>query len=59
MKLAVVLSILCALVLTACNGAVVGNLLVLGVTVGIFMATLSLGRSADSTRSTDSTQSRG
>lgn len=38
--------------LSGCNGAIVGNLIVLGVTVGIFMATLSLGKSsAESTRS--------
>jgi hypothetical protein len=30
--------------LTACQGAMWGNLAILGITVGIFMGTLSLGR---------------
>lgn len=33
---------------SACNGAMWGNLAVLGVSVGIFMGTLSLGRQTDS-----------
>ena len=33
-----------ALGLPGCNGAFWGNLVVLGLTVGIFFATLSLGR---------------
>ncbi len=33
--------------LSACNGAMWGNLAVLGVSVGIFMGTLSLGRHAE------------
>ena len=41
-----------ALVLGGCNGAFWGNLVVLGLTVGIFFGTLALGRSrGDSTRS--------
>ncbi len=44
-----ILSLVCLLpVLSACNGAMWGNLAVLGVSVGIFMGTLSLGRHADS-----------
>lgn len=43
------LSLVCVLPLvSACNGAMWGNLAVLGVSVGIFMGTLSLGRHADS-----------
>ncbi len=51
-----------ALSLTGCNGAFWGNLLVLGVTVGIFFGTLALGRASAATRSADassSTQSSG
>ncbi|MEM9194590.1 MAG: hypothetical protein AAGF12_35760 [Myxococcota bacterium] len=33
------------LLLGGCNGAFWGNLVVLGITVGIFVGTLSLGRS--------------
>lgn len=40
--------------LAGCNGAFLGNLVVLAMTVGIFFGTLSLGRSrAEATRSTD------
>ncbi|MFW6050606.1 MAG: hypothetical protein ACODAU_05500 [Myxococcota bacterium] len=40
--------------LGGCNGAIWGNLAVLAVTVGIFVGTLSLGRSsAETTRSAD------
>ena len=35
------------LALAGCNGAFVGNIVVLGMTVGIFFGTLSLGRSTD------------
>ena len=35
------------LALAGCNGAFVGNIVVLGMAVGIFFGTLSLGRSAD------------
>ncbi|MEO0322186.1 MAG: hypothetical protein AAF447_04470 [Myxococcota bacterium] len=38
------------LLLAGCQGAVLGNLVVLGVTFGIFMGTLRLGR-AEATRS--------
>ena len=41
-----------ALTLSGCAGAIWGNLLVLGVTVGIFFGTLALGRSTTPTRST-------
>lgn len=40
-----------ALSLGGCNGAFWGNLLVLGVTVGIFFGTLALGRASAATRS--------
>lgn len=41
-----------ALALAGCNGAFWGNLLVLGITVGIFLGTLALGRArSESTRS--------
>lgn len=44
--------------LAGCTGALWGNLLVLGLTVGIFVGTLSLGRrSTEATRS-DSSHSR-
>lgn len=48
--------------LAGCNGAFWGNLLVLGVTVGIFVGTLALGRASAAPRSADastSTQSSG
>ena len=38
--------------MTGCNGAAFwGNLVVLGMTVGVFCATLALGRSTPATRS--------
>ena len=48
-----------ALSLTGCNGAFWGNLVVLGVTFGIFFGTLSLGRtgSAPSAEASTSAQS--
>ncbi len=45
------------LLLTGCNGAFWGNLVVLGITVGIFLATLSLGRSREATRTADESAS--
>ena len=43
-----IFSLVCVLpLLAACNGAMWGNFAVLGVSVGIFMGTLSLGRHAD------------
>jgi hypothetical protein len=45
------------MLLSGCNGAFWGNLLVLGITIGIFVGTLSLGRSPDA-RPADSTHSR-
>ena len=39
--------LLAPLALAGCNGAFIGNIVVLGMTVGIFFGTLSLGRSAD------------
>jgi len=51
-----------ALALSGCNGAFWGNLLVLGITVGIFFGTLALGRSSAATASAEastSTQSTG
>ncbi len=51
---------LCALALClgGCNGAFWGNLLVLGVTVGIFFGTLALGRASAATRSADASTSQ-
>ncbi|HJL17627.1 MAG TPA: hypothetical protein RMH99_18330 [Sandaracinaceae bacterium LLY-WYZ-13_1] len=47
-----------ALSLAGCNGAFWGNLVVLGITVGIFFGTLGLGRSAPSSaEASTSTQS--
>lgn len=41
-----------ALVVTGCDGAFWGNMAVLGLTVGIFLGTLALGRArTDATRS--------
>lgn len=53
-----------ALALGGCStvpiaGAFWGNLLVLGVTVGIFFGTLALGRSATATRSAEASTSPG
>ena len=51
-----------ALLLSGCNAAIWGNLLVLGITVGIFFGTLALGRSSAATASAEastSTQSTG
>jgi len=49
--------LLTTVALAGCNGAFVGNLIVLGMTVGIFYGTLTLGRSTESrssaTRSTN------
>ena len=36
--------------LAGCNGAFLGNLFVLGVTVAIFLGTLSLGRNSEASR---------
>jgi len=45
--------------LAGCTGALWGNLLVLGLTIGIFVVTLSLGRrSTEATRSDSSSHSR-
>ncbi|MBO6939240.1 MAG: hypothetical protein JJ863_29995 [Deltaproteobacteria bacterium] len=46
-----------SMVLTGCNGALVGNVIVLGVTFGIFFGTLRLGRSTEATRSEAPTSS--
>lgn len=46
-----------ALLLTGCAGAIWGNLLVLGITVGIFFGTLALGRSSTATRSASTSAS--
>lgn len=47
-----------ALGLTGCNGALWGNLMVLGVTVGIFFGTLALGRNAPPTGSPSASASQ-
>jgi uncharacterized membrane protein required for colicin V production len=49
-----VLLVLAPFVLAGRHGAIMGNLLVLGITVGIFVATLSLGRVTNASRSTTS-----
>jgi hypothetical protein len=46
--------LLAPLALAGCNGAFIGNLVVLGMTVGIFFGTLSLGRHADARSATRS-----
>lgn len=48
---------LIGLVLTGCNGAFWGNLMVLGITVGIFFGTLALGRSSAATASAEASTS--
>jgi hypothetical protein len=48
-KTSLTLMALAPLCLAGCHGAILGNLFVLGITVGIFVATLSLGRVAAST----------
>ena len=48
---------LLALSLGGCQGAFWGNLIVLGVTVGIFFGTLALGRSGAATRSAEASTS--
>ena len=45
------------LALTGCNGAFWGNLIVLGITVGIFLGTLALGRTSASARSAEASSS--
>ena len=47
------------LALTGCNGAFVGNIVVLAMTVGIFFGTLSLGRSTDARSSAGGSTSGG
>lgn len=48
------LTILAAMsLLSGCTGAILGNLIVLGITVGIFLGTLSLGRHAETARSAE------
>jgi hypothetical protein len=52
MKRVTMLSILAAgSVLPGCSGAYWGNLIVLGISAGIFFGTLSLGRTTDAARS--------
>jgi len=48
---------LLGLALTGCNGAFWGNLMVLGITVGIFFGTLALGRSSAATASAEASTS--
>jgi hypothetical protein len=50
-KTSSVLLVLAPLLLAGCHGAILGNVFVLGITIGIFVATLSLGRVASSTTS--------
>ena len=51
------LLVLLALSLGGCQGAFWGNLVVLGVTVGIFCGTLALGRSTTATQSAEASTS--
>ncbi len=51
------LTVLAVLSLAGCNGAFWGNLVVLCLTVGIFFATLSLGRRADTASPSTTTRS--
>lgn len=53
MKRVTMLSTLAAggLLLPGCSGAYWGNLIVLGISAGIFFGTLSLGRATDAARS--------
>ena len=55
------LAILAAcMTLPACNGAFWGNLVVLGMTISIFFATISIGRrSGEATRSAEASASSG
>lgn len=48
---------LTGLALTGCSGAFWGNLLVLGITVGIFFSTLALGRTSTTARSAEASSS--
>ena len=45
------------LLLTGCNGALVGNVIVLGVTFGIFFGTLRLGRTGTEATRSEATRS--
>lgn len=51
MKFTTLLTLSAPFFLTGCNAAMWGNLAVLGVTVGIFVGTLGLGRVADAASS--------
>lgn len=60
----IALALAAAPLLGGCNGALIGNVVVLVVTVGIFFGTLSLGRSgvagtgSDATRSADASSTQ-
>lgn len=45
------------LLVTGCSGALWGNVVVLAVSAGIFLGTLSLGRTSDATRSAEASTS--
>ncbi|WP_157068628.1 hypothetical protein [Sandaracinus amylolyticus] len=49
--LPIALALAAAPMLGGCNGALIGNLVVLAVTVGIFFGTLGLGRASNAARS--------
>jgi hypothetical protein len=57
-RLSVLLTLAMALVLSGCTGAILGNVFVVFLTVGIFFGTLGLGRSSTSSRGDQSTQDR-
>ncbi|MDQ3036054.1 MAG: hypothetical protein M3Y87_26875 [Myxococcota bacterium] len=54
-----VMALSAALLLGGCSGVLVGNLVVLAITLGIFFGTLGLGRaSSPATRSADRSQTQ-
>jgi hypothetical protein len=58
-RLSLLLPLLLAPALGGCTGAILGNLFVVGLTVGIFFGTLGLGRSStNGSRADQSTNDR-
>jgi len=58
-RLSLLLPLLLAPALSGCTGAILGNLFVVGLTVGIFFGTLGLGRSSSTgSRAEQSTNDR-
>lgn len=50
------LALSAAPLLGGCQGAIIGNLVVLGITVGIFFGTLGLGRAQTTATRTDASE---